>query len=382
MSIVVVHVVSGMLRGGAEAMLLKLVSETQGKGVNHVVVSLSSSNEQNRSVLNKLDVPLYELNLKKSFVVGGLFSLYRIFKKHLYAGGVVQTWMYHGDVIGGAVAYVFSLFNSGKISICWNVRRTEVPRFSENPATYLISRIGALLSYIIPDVIVSCANAAKESHSAKGYNQRKFRIISNGFDVSLYVRNEAGRFERRKEMSIGPDNILVGVFGRYSPIKGYDVFLRAFKFAYEKNRNIRGLIVGRGLLKSSTVSGLIEELNLRDAITVFDERDDLPSLYSALDIYCLPSRSEGFPNVLGEAMSSSLPCITTDCGDAAYLLGNAGAVVPVENVLKMSIELEAFSLMSSRERQRMGEMARDRIVSLFSIQAVAQEYVNLYRELN
>ena len=109
-------------------------------------------------------------------------------------------------------------------------------------------------------------------------------------------------------------------------------------------------------------------------------RVDVPDLLNAMDMFCLASRSEGFPNVLGEAMACALPCITTDAGDASFVLGDDTWVVPTESPTALANALVRMSALDNSERRALGERNQCRVASEFSIRVAWKRYLMLYSQ--
>jgi glycosyltransferase involved in cell wall biosynthesis len=108
----------------------------------------------------------------------------------------------------------------------------------------------------------------------------------------------------------------------------------------------------------------------------------VPRLTAALDVACSASAyGEGFPNVLGEAMACGVPCVTTDVGDAAAIVGETGWVVPPRDPRALAAMLGAALALSPAARGRRGAAARDRVARQFSQDAFIGRYAALYRAL-
>jgi len=111
------------------------------------------------------------------------------------------------------------------------------------------------------------------------------------------------------------------------------------------------------------------------------ERADVPRLTAALDIASSSSWGEAFPNVLGEAMSCGVPCVATDAGDAALIVGGTGLIVPRGNAAALAQAWDEMLALSHDERQALGAQARARVSECFELGAISQRYAALYREL-
>jgi glycosyltransferase involved in cell wall biosynthesis len=141
-------------------------------------------------------------------------------------------------------------------------------------------------------------------------------------------------------------------------------------------------MVGRDIdSENITLMQWIEETGFSDRFRLLGERNDVPEIFAAMDIFCLHSKSEGFPNVLGEAMCSGLPSVVTDVGDAAVLLGNAGLIVQPQDIEGLTKGLLTLVQSTSETREALGNIARKRIQENYSIEAVKLRYEELYQKV-
>ena len=102
------------------------------------------------------------------------------------------------------------------------------------------------------------------------------------------------------------------------------------------------------------------------------------AILPGLDVLCVSSRSEAFPNVVGEAMSCGVPCVTTDVGDAAQIVGETGHVVPVGDPARLAEALRAIVQMGAEARVRLGRVARQRIIEHYSLDSMIKQYQRIY----
>ena len=141
-------------------------------------------------------------------------------------------------------------------------------------------------------------------------------------------------------------------------------------------------MVGRGVTEENeALRGWIEATNIPERFLLLGERDDVAELYGEFDLFCLHSKSEGFPNVLAEAMCAKLPCVATDVGDASILLGDAGLIVPSEDYTALAHAIEKLLCKPDDERRELGERACSRIEANWSIESVRRSYWDLYMEV-
>lgn len=285
---------------------------------------------------------------------------------------IVQTWMYHADLIGGIAARL-----AGVKSIVWGIRCTSI--LNKYSVTGLVTRVCAALSYWLPSAIVCCADAAKRSHSELGYCRRKLLTIPNGYDRTA-VR--LTRTEVREKLGVTTDDVLVGVVGRFDPLKDYRNFLAAAQLVSQDRVDIKWLMVGRGLdSNNEKLNAWIVEFELTEKVVLVGETLDVRSYLNAMDVFVLPSRSEGFPNVLCEAMASKLPCVATDVGDVALVLDGNGELVKAEDHIQLAEGITKILALTSNERHTLGLSACRRIEENYSISAVSAKYREVYESV-
>lgn len=141
-------------------------------------------------------------------------------------------------------------------------------------------------------------------------------------------------------------------------------------------------MVGRGLDGSNeALMRGIEACGLAQRFVLAGERKDVPICLSAIDVFCLHSRNEGFPNVLAEAMAMGLPCVTTDVGDAAMLLGDCGHVVPKQDAAALAQGVARLLQLDPAARQALGRRARARVLAQFTIATTRAGFEAVYQRL-
>jgi glycosyltransferase involved in cell wall biosynthesis len=165
-------------------------------------------------------------------------------------------------------------------------------------------------------------------------------------------------------------------------MKDHYRFLRIASRIVQENRNVHIVLMGRDVternneLYSAVADGAVSRFHW------LGERTDVFDVMQAMDGLCLTSAwGEAFPNVLGEAMSVGVPCVTTDVGDSAFVVGDCGFVVPPRDDVALYNALRDVIGMSDEERRAVGRRARERVRSKFGLDVVAGQYVQLYERL-
>ncbi len=367
------HIITDLDIGGAEMMLKSLLEAQIGNRQNIVVISLTGLGKIGCQ-LQKLGIRVYTLNMQGKFAFPvAFFQLLRLLK--VIRPSVVQTWMYHADLLGGLAASF-----AGIKSIVWGIHCTKVP--IGRPLTYVVMKCSAWLSYLIPHKILCVAEAARYNHVQYGYCADKMQVIPNGFKTDTPVKTTRHLPLLLKAGLENPDACIVGCVGRWHPDKGQDLLIAAAAICL-KQTEMTFAFVGRGCDESNhELIKLLEQSGVRHAVMLLGERDDIPQLLPEFDIFCLPSRSEAFPVALGEAMLAGLPCIATDVGDCAELGGKHVMIVPPGDVHQLADAILLCKAKSAEQLQLSGFLGRQHIIERFSINAVSSRYEDVYRELS
>lgn len=363
----IVHVIIGLNVGGAELMLKRLVLKGSKKDhFEHCVISLTDLGIIGPKLQDQ-GIKVYSLGMTSiSSLPLTLLKLRKLIKK--LRPEVVQTWMYHADLLGGITARSLGIEN-----VVWNVRNTTIN--GRGTVATSIAKLCAKLSYTVPRKIVYVSKSALKSHQEFGYNDSISLVIFNGFDIDKFNYDLRARQQYRREFKISDSDILIGSVGRFSESKDHETFIKSIILATKSNSNIKGLLIGRDIdLNNFKIS---EEDKKK--FIVIGQREDIASIYSCMDIFCLHSSSEGFPNVLGEAMSTGIPCVVTRAGDAEYILNQIEYTTNIRDVASLSKSLISLANLSHEERIEIGFKNRERIKENFEINVIVERYLDLYR---
>lgn len=369
----VLHVITSLGDGGAEAVLYRMCKFD--KSNHHIVVSLK--NEQKYvAMLKKIGINVYTLNFSNSRInLRGAIKLYRLIKK--IEPDVVQTWLDHADLVGGMIARL-----AGKKNIVWGVHHSELKRGESKLSTIFISRINALVSYLIPRRIIYCADESRKAQEKNGYKKSKGVTVFNGYDCRGFVPNNVFASSFRKELSIENDTFLIGHVGRYDPQKDLGNLIDAFSILYKKDLKFQASIVGTKLdTKNSNLVSSIKTNNLCNNVHLLGRRDDIESVMNGIDLFVLSSVSEAFPNVINEAMLCGTPCVATDVGDSSLIVGKTGWIVrPKDPIALADAIIKAYIEKSSNSSSWMQRKAacRKRIEDNFSIEKMIKNYEKVW----
>ncbi|CAB3723817.1 Putative glycosyltransferase EpsF [Achromobacter ruhlandii] len=374
----VVHVITGLGQGGAESVLWRLAT-FPGQEVEHIVVSLTDDGIYGER-LRAAGVTVHALGMPRGRItLGGFMALRR-----LIAGArpdAVQTWMYHADLIGGLAARL-----AGVRAVAWGIRNSGAHLERSSRSARMVLRACALLSGVLPGAIVCAAQDAAERHAAKGYRRDRMAVISNGYDLSRYAPDAAARARVRAQWGLDGDVPVIGCVARWDPLKDHANLLRAVAALVRDGRDagLRCVLVGRGMtIDNPELMALVDKLGLRERLVLAGPSDDVPAVMNGLDLHVLSSCAEGFPNVVAEAMACGVYCVVTDVGDAAYIVGDTGVVVPPEQPEALARGIEtALRDVASRGQGRAGEAGRARVLANFDLARMVRDYIAVWRRLS
>ena len=372
----VLHIITGLSMGGAEMMLLKTLKATDKNKFEPLVISLTDSGEIG-SRIKELGVPVLALSMSSG--VSGLLSIFRLVKQIKKASPeIIQTWMYHADLLGGLAAKL-----AGYRNIVWNIRNSDLDPLKTKLHTRITVKVCAFLSSWVPKKIISNSSNSALIHQQAGYQKDKFTIIPNGFDLQEFSNDKKTRESVRKELGFDEDICLIGFVARFDPQKDHKGFVEAAALLKSKVNNVHFLLIGKDIdADNQQLNNWINSVGLTDSFRLLGLRSDVSRITSAFDLATSSSSyGEAFPNVIGEAMACGIPCVVTDVGDSALIIGATGKVVPPDNPQALADAWQSLLLKSDAERHELGLIARKRIEENFSIKAITRQYEHLYMDV-
>lgn len=354
-------------------MSLYRVLSGRSPNVQAHVISLSSIGEVGKRI-QELGVPVQALGMR-SGVPNPLAIVQLVRKLRRLKPDLVHTWMYHADLVGGISARL-----AGVPAVTWGVHHSNLSPQQNKRTTLVVVKVCSWLSHHIPDRIFSCSDVAREIHVNIGYPAEKFTVIPNGINLAHYSPDPAARNSVRNELNLSEETRLVGIIARFDSQKNHEGFMQAAGLLHAQRPDVHFLLAGRGMDKDNAdLERWMKEAGVSDVSHLLGQRDDVPRLMAALDISTSSSWGEAFPNVVVEAMACGVPCVVTDVGDSAYIVGDTGLVVKPGDMSGLADAWEKLLQLPPRERQELGRLARTRVADNFEITRIVALYEEYYK---
>ncbi len=372
----VLHIINDLSIGGAEMMLYKLLSGMSEDRFSPTVVSLVDRGKL-RERIEALGIPVYTAGMNPEMPSpASVWRLIRTVRK--IKPDLIQGWMSHGNLI----AQMVQTLAARRASVLWNVRQTLYSFDYEKRGTALAIKLCARLSKR-PTRILYNSRTSSAQHGAIGYKTEKTLIIPNGFDTELFAPSPAARASVRSELGVADNTFLIGLVGRFHPMKGHANFLRAAKGLRERYPDAQFVLSGKGVNWSNQyLCEMIQAMGLVERVHLLGERQDMPRITASLDIASSSSSyGEGFPNVIGEAMSCAVPCVVTDVSDLPWVVGETGKVVPPRDAEALAKAWAELIELGAEGREAMGAAARARVIQYFPLELVVAQYEDLYESV-
>jgi glycosyltransferase involved in cell wall biosynthesis len=368
----ILHVITGLAVGGAEMALYRLILEFRGSEYSHTVIVLTPGGGLYSRFVES-GIKLIVLDVRRS-PVSDMLRLYRLMRT--LQPDIVQTWLYHADFLGGLAARVAGIRN-----VIWGVRTTDVDGGCAR-ATAFVRQACASLSRWIPHTIVCVAEAARRSHSLVGYDPGRMVVVGNGFDLSVLTSDQSQRGQLRTQCGFDKDDVVVGTLGRFNLDKDHANFVQAAGQLARRHPRLRFLMVGENLdANNDDLMDWIDATGHADRFVLLGERSDVAVCLAAMDIFCLSSRTEAFPNVVGEAMAMGLPCVSTDVGDVGVLMADTGVLVPKADPTALAQGVAGLMALGPAYREQMGQKAKERIRATFTMACVRKRFECIYENV-
>ena len=365
------HLITDLEVGGAEVMLAKLVEGMNRRRYANIVISLTERGQLG-AIIESTGIPVHCLGMQKGkSSLASFLKLIRLLRT--LRPTFVQSWLYHADLLG-----ILAAVSTGLAPVIWNVRCSDMDMRKYSFQTKLVLRALVLFSRM-PRAILVNSESGKDVHARLGYKARRWEVIPNGFDLERFRPSLFLREKMRRALLLSDELLVVGIVARVDPMKDHETFFEAARQVLAVRANVRFLCIG---MHSESLEPLVEKKCLTGKIHLLGLETDIHMILPGLDIFCLSSAfGEGFPNVLGEAMSCEVPCVSTDVGDARMLLGETGVVVPSQDPSSLAKGIIQLIDLGGEGRKALGRSARERIRSEYALPNIIDRYEKFYDSL-
>ena len=366
------HLITSLDTGGAERSLVNLVTAMNRDEFENEVITLLKPGPMAQT-LAQAGIPVTSMEIGRHKPnPAAVLALIRHLRMKRPA--ILQTWLYHADFFGSVTA----LFAKPD-HLVWNVRSSQIGDPSIRRSTRYLARFLGMLSRR-PDAIIVNSRDGQRDHERIGYRPKRWVNIANGVDLERFRPRRDERATLRTRLGIPADATVIGLVARYHPMKDIDTFLRAASRFQQEHENAKFVLCGDGLdAGNSTLAKLVRALDLDRNIVLHGPRSDIELIYPVFDLLTLCSiAGEGFPNVLCEAMACDVPCVATDIGDSAEIIGDCGLIVPERDPEALT---RAWRTLLEKPSQPGTETSRSRIAARYSLERMCAQYESFYRSL-
>jgi len=305
-------------------------------------------------------------------------NFYDLFTKLIYLKNIInkfnpdliQGWMYHGNLI----AFLISIFSFPKRKFLWNIRMSlHKDKKTFDKKTDFINKFCSIFSWIPCKIIFNSYQSMKD-HNSIGYLDKNFYCIENGFNTDFWKPSLRKRQKFRQKNNFDEDSFVIGFIGRFDEVKNLELLIDSFLRIENSISKARLICIGDNLkqnfthIKSSNIIFLDFQSNIKDWICSFD-------------ILCLPSKVEGFANVLGESMSCEVPCIASNIGDSARIISDTGWIFKSEDKESLIDLLITTYNLDKKKLKSIARKARRRIIENYSLSKTVSKYNSLYKSI-
>ena len=354
--------------GGAQTVLLHLLSHLDRRRFEPVVVCLYNENGAPAQQIKQWGIPVIGLGMTRKWRIDALWRLYKVLRRHRPT--ILHTWMFHANVLGriigrlAAVPIIITSRHSIRIGGQWRERLKG-------------------WTVKLDDKIIAVCDMARhlEIENARAPAD-KVIVIHNSIDWRKFAEVDPRTGAAvRQTLHIPPTVPLIGAVGRLTPAKGFDILLQSFAEVRRQMPDAHLLLVGDGSLRAH-LEKLTRQLHLADHVIFTGIRKDVPQLLKTLDIFILSSQWEGLPNTILEAMAAGVPVIATTVGGVPEVITHQknGWLIPPNNTAALTDAI-IYLLRHPAERRRLGANGQTRVKTAFDAALAAQQTFRLYQTL-
>lgn len=367
-----------LMYGGAQRQLVELAKGLHKRGHSIVVIVCHAG--------EPLEKDLHNAGVRLEFVYRGKpWNILGFFLRLRKTIARAKPDVLHGYLeMPNIFSTLLRSFFPG-MRVVWGVRNSDIDLRPDGWMAGFVFKCSCLLAHTANLIIVN-SNAGLDYHVRRGYPAGKMAVVPNGIDTNRFCPDPEARQRMRGDWNIRQDDILIGLVGRQNPMKDHPTFLQAAArlVSEEKDAHVRFVCVGavESVAYQQELKRLGRDLERAGRLIWAGSYYDMTPIYNALDIMTSSSAyGEGFANAVGEAMACGTPCVVTDVGDSAWIVGEAGRVIPPRDVDALVAAWRELIHYSAQERQALGSAARQRILERFSVDKLAERSEQVFSAL-
>lgn len=352
--------------GGSERQIITLVKELSHRGESLAVVTFYSGGALLED-LEKEGVQVFSLCKRGRWDVFGFFRRFVQLIRN-QRPEILCSYLVTPNLISLAGKLILP-----RVQVVWGIRASNMDLAQYGWLHLLLYRFERMLSRF-SDIIIVNSYAGFNYAIANGFARNKMVVIPNGVDTIRFSPTPFLREKIRTEWKVSDQHCLIGLIGRLDPMKDHDTFLRAAALIWRDHQDARFVCIGEGEpFYRMKLQALSSELGLNDCLIWSGFRSDMGAVYNALDIACSSSAfGEGFSNAISEAMACGVPCIVTDVGDSAWIVGETGEVVSAKDPKAFAAGLKQL-MFRVENNPSLGLEARQRIEQNFRVELLVNK---------
>lgn len=361
--------------GGAEVQLVALATGLSARGHDVTVVTFYPGGELEEKIADT-NVQLISANKRNRWdILAFTCRLAAILRRQ--EADVIHSFLGPPNLLAAGLSPIM-----GRTKSVWGIRASDMDLRQYDWTWKLVAGAEKMLSGV-PELIIANAEAGRHFAIENGFPKASLKVVPNGIDVETYRPNRSAGSQLRRSWQREPEEIIIGLAARLDPMKDHPNFLTAAANLKSKGWKARYVCIGDGPDEyRDRLHAFSFELGLSEDVVWAGHQKDMTKVFNALDIATQSSAfGEGFPNAVGEAMSAGVPCVVTDVGDAASIVGDVGFVVAKKEPMALAQAWEAWLGLGAQERSELSKRARIRIVENFSVDHMLDNSERIYRTL-
>ncbi len=353
--------------GGAEKLMPRFMAHLDRDRFAPTVVCLYGGDGPIADEIRALDIPVVDLGMTSKWRLDALWRLYRLLRRERPV--ILHTSMFHANLSGRVLGWLAGV----PIIITW--------RHSPSIGGALRELLNRWTVRLDDRIVATCELVRQIEIERARVPSDKVITIYNGIDMEEFSASPLAAVRIQQALNIPADTLLLGSVGRMHRSKDFGNLLTAIVQVRKRIPTVRLLLVGDGELRGE-LETQTQSLGLSSVVTFAGLRDDIPDILAALDVFILPSRWEGLPLVVLEAMAAGLPVVATAVGGTPEVVmdGVTGLLVPPRDPDALAQAITRL-LRDPDLRRKMGQAGRERVQQHFSMEKMVQQTQSLYKQL-